>query len=729
MSESSISPVIAAENGDPVGYMSADMFGAIGINIFGFDYFTEHTEALGLTNIRFPGGTVSEYGFIVDGRIRLNAGDISLEALQGDRSLFAFDLTHPELISPLALDYDDLNFLERDDVATFSQVLALAVERDTDVSLIIPVERYFIGADFSDEEDRKLAVETAKSDVRIFLERLRSGEFNDGVMPSSITFDIGNEVYGNPIEYAVIAEAMISEIAIQLEGSDINYEVAFQMGRGTPDFDKLLEDGYFTKFFDGSGDAIAGLGGLDPDGALSPEQKQIAIDEMMISILGDTIQHIDAVRHHTLSFNSNRLDGTNETLQERGKILDYWAAAFAEYGISRDDFAYYISAWSTSSADGLGKPYELSAAANTLELFDHFMDLGVDQAAVWGVVGAFRYKDDMSSTIITDRLSDFVSPQAAVLQLMTEHIADSNYLGASYSIDQQVVSYSYETDTALTIFFVAEEMSDEQISLHVDLGIYGDIQSVTTVNLDVEPGSSNGASRLLTTDQLVANGLVTISFDQHDEIVMVNFGKSESQDYLLFQTISEISNGDFAHSPDTQVMRGTDASEELIGLAETDIILGGGGDDMLEGGGERTSVFLGDVGETDFVRTGANNGDFIFGGAGDDRIYGHAGNDLISGDAGDDHLWGGSGFDTFVFTAGHDIVHDFASGVDRLAVDADMLGGVSIEQWLAANSSQHDEGLLIENSQGDTMFLLGIEDAHDILPDIELFATDDHFVF
>ena len=158
MTDATTHAIITNANMTAVGDLSSDFFGAIGVNSYGWDHFEDHVENLGLTDIRWPGGTVSESGYVVDGRIRLNAGDISLETLSGDRSNFVFDLTHPELISELALEYDELNHLGRDDVGTFSQALNLAVKNEASFSLIIPVQRYFEGVDFSDGIAREAGV-------------------------------------------------------------------------------------------------------------------------------------------------------------------------------------------------------------------------------------------------------------------------------------------------------------------------------------------------------------------------------------------------------------------------------------------------------------------------------------------------------------------------------------------------------------------------------------------
>ena len=80
----------------------------------------------------------------------------------------------------------------------------------------------------------------------------------------------------------------------------------------------------------------------------------------------------------------------------------------------------------------------------------------------------------------------------------------------------------------------------------------------------------------------------------------------------------------------------------MVGLGGNDRLLGGEGDDVLEGG------------------------------AGDDALMGEEGDDTLDGGADDDVLYGGSGADKFVFQAGHgtDTVLDFTIDDDTIDLSA-----------------------------------------------------------
>src|SRR5205823_5720846 len=85
--------------------------------------------------------------------------------------------------------------------------------------------------------------------------------------------------------------------------------------------------------------------------------------------------------------------------------------------------------------------------------------------------------------------------------------------------------------------------------------------------------------------------------------------------------------------------------------------------------------------------TGDDNANVLGGMGGNDTLYGAGGNDildngvsksgdaLLDGGAGNDTLTGGFGADTFAFTsapgtANADVVTDFISGTDKIALDA-----------------------------------------------------------
>ena len=709
MTRAVLNPVVTTSNSDPVGNVSSRMFGSINANFFGFENYVEQTESFGLTDLRFPGGSLAEYGLVVDGRLRLAEGQVNLDALAGDRSHIAFDLTHPELISPVALEFDDLH-RTGDNVATFSQMLSLAHERSVSLGLVIPIARYFTGVDFTDQAVRELAINTAISDISFFLDNLKAGAYNNGIYPDLLTFEIGNETYLNPIEYAIITKAIIDEITSRMADSEIDYEIAIQVGRGSADFNALTTSGYFEKFHsipegmvDGLYDALKII-----EGIATHSGRMTAIDNLKAFIIGDSLKHVDAIRHHILAFDESRIVNETSLLNERQKIIDFWVTKFAEMDI--EDFDYYISAWSVSSATNDQLPYQLQGAGNVLAVFSQFMKSGVDRAAIWGVVGAYRFEDTISPTIISDVVSDIRSPQASVLRLMSDHIIESDFLGMSADEQGRWVKYTYESNDSYTIFISANAFASSEMVVSINLGLFSDLGNVSMVNLDILDHALNGGARLSYTDVRVVNGHIDAVFDQNHEIVMINLSKADSAMFKLATGIEGFIGRSLPFTDSSQFLSVTDASKSVPGSTATDIIVIGDQGGTAGGGGGRVPIIFGQGDDKRIGELGGNGGDFIFGGAGNDTIYGSSGNDLLAGGDGDDNLWGGSGFDVFLFNAGHDAIHDFNPISDRILIDGRLVDGTDLRDWSQARTAVTDKGVVLNIDAHTSLALYGIFD-------------------
>ena len=103
-------------------------------------------------------------------------------------------------------------------------------------------------------------------------------------------------------------------------------------------------------------------------------------------------------------------------------------------------------------------------------------------------------------------------------------------------------------------------------------------------------------------------------------------------------------------------LSGTGLSDDFVGTIFDDQMRGWAGDDRLVGK-FGNDLLIGDVGNDD-----------LQGRVGADSLTGGGGNDTLAGGGGDDVLTGGSGGDTFIFAkgGGHDVITDFADGLDRI---------------------------------------------------------------
>src|SRR5919109_5093692 len=138
----------------------------------------------------------------------------------------------------------------------------------------------------------------------------------------------------------------------------------------------------------------------------------------------------------------------------------------------------------------------------------------------------------------------------------------------------------------------------------------------------------------------------------------------------------------------------------------TDVINGGAGRDSIEFKTRATSAIVvdfvsgtitgGSPGTISFtsierIVTGDFNDQLTGNGAGQ-TLTGQGGSDTIWGAGGVDTLWGGTGVDHFIFretgTANADFVSDFASGVDKIVLDASVMSALGASGNFAAGDAR-----------------------------------------
>ena len=154
-----------------------------------------------------------------------------------------------------------------------------------------------------------------------------------------------------------------------------------------------------------------------------------------------------------------------------------------------------------------------------------------------------------------------------------------------------------------------------------------------------------------------------------------------------------------------------DATPKMIkGSAASEEILGGLGNDRLHGKAGLDTLFGG--GGDDFL-IGATGADRLYGGDGMDRLYGGAGRDFLAGGDGNDRLFGrvgddvlvgGEGKDRFFFletdgAASNDTILDFEVGPDLL-----VMRGLAV-----SNVETTAKGAVVHFDSGATVLLEGID--------------------
>jgi len=125
------------------------------------------------------------------------------------------------------------------------------------------------------------------------------------------------------------------------------------------------------------------------------------------------------------------------------------------------------------------------------------------------------------------------------------------------------------------------------------------------------------------------------------------------------------------------VLVGTDKAETLSAASGTNLVLGLGGNDKLNGG-TGIDILCGGAG-TDTL-SGGNGDDTLDGGDDNDILQGGSGNDILRGGNGNDTLTGGMGADFFSGGPGSNTATDFTPSQGDTQ-DADGWYGCRLLQW------------------------------------------------
>ena len=237
----------------------------------------------------------------------------------------------------------------------------------------------------------------------------------------------------------------------------------------------------------------------------------------------------------------------------------------------------------------------------------------------------------------------------------------------------------------------------------------------------------------------------------------INTGAAAGDTYVDIEGVILTENSDVGHGDNgSNWLYGMQGNDRLYGHEGDDKLYGGDGHDMLFGGlgadhhdggpgldyaryddanydsfrvslafpWLNTGVAAGDT----FVNIeglvlGSGN-DTAYGDSDDNWIYGLGGSDTLYGREGRDHLFGGSEVgvrDTFVFDvaatyANSDVIYDFESGVDKIALSNSIYGenptidfdsGSSYLFWNGMTNDSSNDDVLIANLVGVTSFDAG----------------------
>ena len=166
---------------------------------------------------------------------------------------------------------------------------------------------------------------------------------------------------------------------------------------------------------------------------------------------------------------------------------------------------------------------------------------------------------------------------------------------------------------------------------------------------------------------------------------------------------------------------GLEGNDTLVGGYGYDYLYGGLGDDLLVAGDQGTNIddtgynrnqLFGEDGNdtligSNYVYQYGGNGDYLYGGSGNDSLSGLAGDDILYGDAEDDILDGGDGNDNLEGGAGNDTLYG-GTGNDYFAdnVDSDTYDGGDGNDIFSFRSSNISANATVTGGNGSDTYIL-----------------------
>ncbi|MEX0305437.1 MAG: CAP domain-containing protein [Leisingera sp.] len=245
----------------------------------------------------------------------------------------------------------------------------------------------------------------------------------------------------------------------------------------------------------------------------------------------------------------------------------------------------------------------------------------------------------------------------------------------------------------------APGLADDVINLHNSLmnspGHRANIlsASVEVIGIGIEQGNFNGWDAVMVTQNFARTSApVQLDTGGSGGGSGGGTGATSGDDILTLTSAGSLDglggNDTLTGSSGQDDLSGSDGRDKISGKAGADDLNGGNGNDTLRGNG---------------------GADDLNGGSGNDNLFGGNGKDTLDGGSGNDKLSGKGGADLFIFSSGDDTVTDFDPLKSGERIDLGAATGISSFSDLMSNhASQTSQGLLITDSDGDSLLLSGI---------------------
>jgi len=626
-------------------------------------------KLLGLTELRFPGGSITEH---------------------------YFDIENPEATQASWHGATK-------DVIPLRGFLDVAAGFDTSVTIVLPTSGGFTksaGAALLDHTYGARSVDVAGyiENIKDFVLYALAEANARGVTLTA--FEIGNEFWGSGQMTAKEYGDLSAHIAVAIEDALLKSGVAVA---DQPDIvmQSLAAAGVYSPngngiaYVDSHGDlyetptAIVGSYTkvtVPAQGTSYLQNKALLAEINGHAGAGDAL---DGILNHYYTRNGFAGVDSEENVFNQ---LDLWDTQLNR-NANLPDLEHYITEWNTRAQDGFANNRGLQQAAMLVEQLYEMATHGVTSAQIWPLTFTWS-----QSSAMADTDDDDLSIAGEMFRLMRESI-----VGKTASLDWSVSGaidvhgFSGQGDH---VFFAAERSGnanstiDLNLSNSLDSGFY--VVSSVMLSDDGYGGFDEHAPAVVTEFDSYILGNNIAHFDLEAWSIM----------RLELTYIGAKGTALWSHATahGAQVDGGNNA-DIIIGKWYSERIEGYGGDDTIQGGAGNDTLIGGDG--DDWLLGGAGN-EIMRGGTGNDVLEGGAGNDWLFTNAGQDYLTGQDGADTFAlqgttfFSAGYLAANTSSHSQTGTGIQVSLAG-------LVRNESVADGGAGSDTiqlgAQGDAFFL------------------------
>lgn len=475
--------------------------------------YDDAVNALGVTHIRYPGGSLTED---------------------------YFDLSNPD--KAVDIDPDTGRTVE---LLPYSEFMGYAEENDIDVTIVLPTRNYL--SEETDADGHRYAA-VDEDALRSFVQDTLSGEYG---APTIRAFEIGNEYWGSgemdTLEYGRVSSEMARILDEELTNhpnaamfDDVDVLVQNGQNYGV---DRLSDDYDHLQTGQEQIEAINEDYGLDLDESYIMNSGKVSwarvANEVILSEF-DTEEERDAVDGIIMHVYSKGEDKPNSREYDINTVEDTW---FEELG----ELDTYITEWNLKASRSSWDPeeeYGLKQAHEMLNMTEVFVERGVDVAHVWAI-----QQNNLTNLAGDEGGDGELTVPGEMFRMMNESLEGTRPISFEsdndkeheVTVDDTSVHGFYSEDRF--VLFIASNTEDAQNATIDMTQILADSGTARIDVLGVEDGynptSPDSPAKVtsLDPDQVFEDGILNAELNGY-EILRV-----EIQDPTFTDSFEEILNG------------------------------------------------------------------------------------------------------------------------------------------------------------------------------------------